>query len=130
MTKDTQQQGQGLFASLSALATTLLAIAHTRLDLLSNDLDEEKEQIFAQMVLTLVALFCFGVGVVLALILLVVTFWYTHRLLVLGGLSGCFVTFGMLLWAYGLHKAKTRPKLFAASLSELAKDRQQISSSR
>ena len=130
MSRDTQPETQGLLASLTTFATTLLAIAHTRLDLLSNDLDEEREQVFTQMVLTLVALFCFGVGVVLALILLVVTFWDTHRLLVLGGLSGCFVTLGVLVWAFALHKAKTRPRLFAASLSELSKDRQQVSSRR
>jgi uncharacterized membrane protein YqjE len=130
MTRGTQHEQLGLLASLSAFATTLLAIAHTRLDLLSNDLDEEREQVFAQMILTLVALFCLGVGVVLALILLVVTFWETHQLLVLGGLSGCFVTLGMLVWTYAQHRMKTRPRVFAASLSELTKDRQQFTSRR
>ena len=120
------RKGQGLLGSLSALAATLVAIAHTRLDLLSTDLEQEREHLFSLLVLALVAVFCLGVGVVLATILLVVAFWDTHRLLVLGGLSGFFLTMSMALWAFALHKARTKPRLFAASLSELFKDRQQL----
>lgn len=126
MAMDTPREGQGLLASLAALAATLVAIAHTRLDLLSTDLEEEREHLFSLMVLTLAALFCLGVGVVLATILLVVAFWDTHRLLVLGGLSGFFLTMSMAVWAFALHKARAKPRLFAASLSELFKDRQQL----
>jgi hypothetical protein len=35
---------------------------------------------------------------------------------------------GMALWAFALHKARAKPGLFAASLSELFKDRQQLMS--
>jgi len=76
--------------------------------------------------LAMAALFFLGVGLVLAAILLVVAFWDTHRLLVLGSLAGFFLAAGMAAGAYALHKAKTRPRLFAASLSELFKDRQQL----
>ncbi|MFZ0469937.1 MAG: phage holin family protein [Thiogranum sp.] len=128
MAMDTPREGQGLLASLTALAATLVAIAHTRLGLLSTDLEEEREHLTSLMVLALAALFCLGVGVVLATILLVVAFWDTHRLLVLAGLSGFFLTMSMALWAYALHKARAKPGLFAASLSELFKDRQQLMS--
>jgi uncharacterized membrane protein YqjE len=130
MAMDTPREGQGLLASLTALAATLAAIAHTRLELLSNDLEEEREHIFSRMVLTQAVLFCLEVAMVLATILLVVAFWDTHRLLVLGGLSGFFLTTGMAVWAFAVHKAKTRPRLFAASLSELFKDRLQLGSHR
>ena len=126
MAMDTPRESQGLLASLSALAATLVAIAHTRLDLLSNDLEEEREHIFSRMALAQAALFCLEVGTVLATILLVVAFWDTHRLLVLGGLSGFFLTMGLAVWAFALHKARARPRLFAASLSELCKDRRRL----
>ncbi|MDD4881736.1 MAG: phage holin family protein [Gallionellaceae bacterium] len=119
-------ESKGLLASLTALAATLVAMAHTRLDLLSTDLEEEREHFIAQLALALVALFCLGVGVVLGTILLVVAFWDTQRLLVLGVLTGLFLAVGVAAWRYSLHKARTKPRLFAASLTELLKDREQL----
>lgn len=94
--------------------------------LLSADLEEEREHLFSLLALTLAALFCLGVGVVLATILLVVAFWDTYRLLVLGSLAGLFLAVGFAIWAFAMHKARTKPRLFAASLLELFKDRQQL----
>jgi len=119
---------KGLLESLTGLAATLVAIAHTRLDLLSADLEEERAHLLSLLVLTLAALLCVGIGVVLVTILLVVAFWDTHRLLALGALAGFFLVTGMAVWAFALHKARTKPRLFAASLSELFKDRQQVTS--
>jgi uncharacterized membrane protein YqjE len=123
-----QDKTPRLFESLTNFAGTLLGIAHTRLDLLSVDLEEERAHIFSQLVLTLLALFCLGIGVVLAVILLVVMFWDTHRLLALAGGAGFFLIFGAAVWMSALHKARTKPRLFASSLTELGKDRQQVMS--
>lgn len=118
----------GLFESLKTLSGSLIAIAHTRLELLSNDIAEERAHLTALLVLGLVALFCLGVGVVLLTILIAVAFWETHRLAALGGLSGLFLAAGAGLVWLAMHKARTRPRLFEASLAELSKDRQQLSS--
>lgn len=126
MTEKTPGGSKGLLESLAALAATLVAIAHTRLDLLSADLEEDRERVLSLLVLTLAALFCLGVGVVLATILIVVAFWDTHRVLALSGLAGFFLAVGMAAWIFAMHKARTKPRLFAASLSELLKDRQQL----
>lgn len=126
MTEKTPCGSKGLLESLTTLAATLVAIAHTRLDLLSADLEEDREHLLSLLVLTLAALFCLGVGVVLATILLVVAFWDTHRLLVLGLLAGFFLAVGIAAWVFAMHKARTKPRLFATSLSELFKDRQQL----
>ncbi len=126
MAEKTPGESKGLLASLTTLAATLVAIAHTRLDLLSADMEEERVHLLSLLVLTLTALFCLGVGVVLATMLLVVAFWDTQRLLVLGSLAGLFLAVGMMVWMFVMHKAKTKPRVFAASLSELLKDRQQL----
>jgi len=128
MSERTPGGSKGLLESLTILAGTLVAIAHTRLDLLSVDLEEERAHLLSLLVLTLTALLCVGIGVVLATILLVVAFWDTHRLLALGALAGFYLVIGMGVWAFALHKARTKPRLFAASLSELFKDRQQLTS--
>ncbi|MHB1213806.1 MAG: phage holin family protein [Thiobacillus sp.] len=119
-------EGKGLLESLTALAATLVAVAHTRLDLLSSDLEEDRAHMVSLLGWTLIALFCLGIGVVLATILLVAAFWDTHRLLVLGSLAGFFLAAGVAMWLLVLHKARTKPRLFSASLSEFQKDRQHL----
>lgn len=119
-------ESKGLLNSLSTFAATLVAIVQTRLELLSADLEEDRAHYLSLLMLGLVALFCLGVGVVLAAILLVVVFWDTQRILVLGLLAGLFLTGGIGAGLFAMHKAKTRPKIFAASLLELFKDRQHL----
>lgn len=119
---------KGLIESLTVFTRTLIGIVHTRLDLLSTDLEEDREHLMSLLVLSLAALFCMGVGVVLATILLVAVFWDTHRLLVLGSLAVFYLALGFATWGFAMHKVKTKPRLFAASLSELYKDRKQLDS--
>jgi uncharacterized membrane protein YqjE len=128
MTEKSPGGSKGLLESLTTLAATLVAIAQTRLELLSADLDEDRAHLLSLLGLALVALFCLAVGVVLATILLVVAFWDTYRLLVLGSLAGLFLAAGIAAWAFAMHKVRTKPRVFAASLLELLKDRQQLGS--
>ena len=57
----------GLADSLKVLAATLLAIAHTRLELISIELEEQGVWLSSMLVWALVGLFCAGLGVVLVL---------------------------------------------------------------
>lgn len=121
-----QTPAKGLFDSLKGLAASLVAIAHTRLDLLSTDLEEERARLVSVLVMLFVALFCLGVGVVLLALLVVVAFWESHRLLALGGVTALFLAGGATAFGWARHKLRTKPRLFAASLAELSKDRQQL----
>ena len=115
-----------MFDSLKGFAATLVAIVHTRLDLLSTDLEEERARLASALLMLLVALFCIGLGVVLLTILIAVVFWDSHRLLALAGLTGFFLASGVTAFAYARHKLRTKPRLFAASLAELSRDRQHL----
>lgn len=126
MAAGSQAGSGGLFESLKTLAATLIGIIHTRLELLSVDIAEEREHLITLLVLAQAALFCFGVGVVLLALLVVAAFWETHRLLALGGASGLFLFVGAAMAWAAVHKTRTRPRLFAASLAELSKDRQHL----
>lgn len=128
MAEETRAGAGGLFDSLKTLSGSVVAIVHTRLELLSNDIAEERAHLTTLLVLGLIALFCLGVGVVLLAVLIAVAFWESHRLVALGGLTGFFLAGGAGLAWLALHKARTRPRLFEASLAELSKDRQQLSS--
>lgn len=128
MAHETPAGGKGLLDSLTTLAATLVAIARTRLELLSTDLEEERAHWLTLLVSALVAVFFLGMGAVLAAFFLVVVFWDTHRLLVLGLLTAGFLAVGAAAVAFAMHRARTRPKPFAASLAELGKDRQHLGS--
>lgn len=119
---------RGIFASLRALSSSLVTVVQTRLELLALDLAEERERLTVLLGLALAALFFLGVGVILLVFLVIVAFWDTHRLLVTGGLTALFLLAGGGLAALALHRLRTKPKLFSASLAELAKDRQQLNS--
>ena len=118
----------GLFDSLKVLTATLIAIAHTRLELLSTELEEERLRLSSMLVWTLVALFCAGLGVVLATLFVVLVLWDSYRLLALGIPAILFILGAALAWLVVRGKARAKPRLFAASLTELSKDREELTS--
>ena len=128
MAEESGAAAGGLFESLKTLSASLIGIVHTRLELLSTDFAEERTHLTTFLVLVLVSLFCLGVGVLLLAILIAVVFWESHRLVALGGLTGFFLAAGAGVGWLAMHKVRTKPRLFEASLAELSKDRQQLGS--
>ena len=118
----------GLFASLRNFAATAVAIARTRLELLANEMAEEKVRLSQLVVFGVVALLGLVVGTIFLAVFVTVLFWDSHRLIALGGFAALFLGMG----AYAAIQFRTRAVagsgLFSASLAELDKDRQQLSS--
>ena len=113
--------------SVRQLLSTLTSIASTRLELLANELQEERLRITQMLLFALFALFCFGVGILLLTTFIVVLFWDDHRLAVLGALSALFFALGTLMAMLLRSKAQAKSRLFSTSLAELTEDRAQLS---
>jgi uncharacterized membrane protein YqjE len=124
------QPAEGLLNSLKNLTVTLIAIIHTRLELISTDLEEGRERFISLLAMAFVSLFSLCFGAVLLTILVVVVFWDTHRLLVLGSLTGLFLIVGAILGTVVIRRLKSMPRMFEASLAELIKDHQEIDANR
>jgi uncharacterized membrane protein YqjE len=122
------EQSAGLMESVKRLVGTLSALVSTRLELLSNELQEERLHLTQMFLFAVLALFCFGLAVLLLTLFIVVLFWDDHRLAALGGLSALFFALGTLAAMLLRSKARTKTKLFSASLAELAKDREHLGS--
>jgi uncharacterized membrane protein YqjE len=120
------EQSAGLIDSLKRLASTLASIVSTRLELLANELQEERLHLTQMLLYALFAIFCFGMGLLLLTILVVVTFWDDHRFAVLGGLSILFFVLSFLMVMVLRVRAQSKSKLFSFSITELAKDREQL----
>ena len=125
-----KQPAEGLLNSLKNLTVTLIAIVHTRLELISADLEEGRERFISLLAITFISLFSLCFGTVLLTILVVVVFWDTHRILVLGSLTGLFLTVGAILGALAIRQLKSMPRMFEASLAELIKDHHEIDDNR
>ena len=113
----------GLLGSIKRLLSTLTSVASTRLELLANELYEERLHLEQMLLYFVSALFCFGMTIMLLTVFIVVLYWDDHRLLLLGGLSTVFLVAGLML-AMRLQKImQNKSKLFSVTLAELAKDK-------
>ena len=118
-------ENSGLFAALKNIGATLLASGKTRLELLSNEIEEEKLRAIQLVLMAQGMVFCFGVGVVLAVALLVVAFW-ENRLMVLGASVVLFLVLGGVFFSM-FKRATHRPdRVFSASIAELQEDIRQL----
>ena len=121
-------QAPGLLQSLRNFAATLVALLQTRLELLSTELEEERLRLSQALLWACVALAFFVLGVVMLTLFLVVLFWDAHRVLVSGLLAFIYLAIGFAAAFAARDRMRGRSKLFSASLAELAKDREQLTS--
>ncbi len=121
-------ESKGLLDSIGKLALTLTSIVHTRLALLSSEIEEDRARFVAAISIYVVAAFSLLVGFVLAIVLMVYILLQQNRLLMLAIIAALFILIGLGLAAFALYKLKTKPKLFSASLAELLKDKSMLES--
>lgn len=117
------QRSRGLFPSLRGLVATGVATLQTRLELLSTEIQEEKARVLGLLAYGAVALVLLAAGVVFLAVLLTVLLWDSHRLLALAVFATLFLGAGGLALAMALRLARSGTRPFAASLAELAQDR-------
>lgn len=115
-----------LTESLKRVAGTIFSIAQTRLELLSNELEEERLHFEQTLLYSGIALFFFGLSIMLFTVFVVVAFWDSQRLLVIGSLAALFFIAGLLVWNASRNLIRKKSKLFSASLTELSSDRNQL----
>lgn len=114
----------GLLAALRNTAVTLVATARTRVELVGNELETERLRLVRSLILGLCALFCFGIGLLLLIALVLVIHWES-RLLVLSGLGVSFMVAGTLLFS-AMKRSSRRHQAFAATIAELEEDLRQL----
>jgi uncharacterized membrane protein YqjE len=116
----------GLFQSLSNFASTVVAIAHTRLQLLTTELQEEVRQVGAILLWAFIAVFAALIALFLGALAIIFVFWDTHRgavsLAMIAGFLGIAAAAALTLRS----KLRSKPPLLDDTLAELAKDRDQL----
>lgn len=112
-----------LLFALKNIAATLLAGGKARLELLANEIEVEKLRATEFLLALFAMAFCFGLGIVLAVILLAALFW-EQRLAVLAASALLFLLLGLFLLAR--LKRESRQRIFADSMAELERDLQEL----
>jgi len=78
-------------------------------------------------VMVISTLFFLFFGLVMLALLIVIYSWETERILALSLLTASFLVIGFILAFVVSRSLKTMPRLFEATITELAKDRQELS---
>lgn len=115
----------GLFSALRNIAATLLAGGKTRLELLGNEIEAEKQRAVYLFVMAQAMLFCCGVGVLLAVALLTALFW-DNRVAVLGATCASFLVLAWFFYSRVTRETQRAEGVFAASIAELQEDLRQL----
>jgi len=118
---------EGIFASVKNLAATFVAIGHTRLELLGNEIALEKQRFLGLILLSQALMFCLALGVILLVALVALLFW-DQRLLVVALMAMFFLGLAGYLYVAVRRLLHPPESVFASSLAELAEDVRQLKS--
>jgi uncharacterized membrane protein YqjE len=121
-------RSKGFFEPFRAFLATFVGLIHTRLDLISTELEEERERLKEILLLGAISFFCLSLGIVLLTLFFVVIFWDTYAFYVLGGFVLLYLGLGVIVGLIARRKTLSKPRLLSATLSELAKDRDRLRS--
>ena len=116
----------GLLRSLRGLLATLVGTARTRLELLQVELEEEKLRLAGIGVLAVAAVFFLALAVLVFTFFMILLFWDTHRVLVSGLIALAYLVVGLGCAVAARQRARSKSKLFAASLAQLDADRERL----
>jgi len=124
---DAKERGIGLLGSLKALVATMVAIAHTRLELFGEELQEEITRLGSLLVWGYVALFFASLAVWFLCLSILIAFWDTpYRLVVAGSLAAFFFVLAAVAVAFVVNLLQSKKRLFDASLGELERDEAEL----
>lgn len=113
----------GLLGSVRSLADNLLGSVHDRIELISVELQEEKQRVIQIFVWISAAIFTGMMAIAFASFTVVFLFWESARLAALGGLTLLYTAAAVATVLTLRRQIARQPKPFAASLQELKNDR-------
>src|SRR3954451_17836340 len=104
----------GIIETVRSFLASWVAVVKTRVEIVSVEIEEQREWIEQLMLLALGALFCLSLGLILLTLLIVVLFWESHPLWVLGGFAFLYLGAGAVFLTTLRQKIKAKPRIFSA----------------
>lgn len=113
----------GLLNSLRRALSTLVEILHDRIELITTELEEQKLRAAQIAMASFLTLFFLSLAIIFGTLAVVVVFWETYRLAVLAGFAALYLVLGVIAALVWRVRSRARPRLLAATLTELRRDR-------
>jgi uncharacterized membrane protein YqjE len=120
---------EGFFQSLRSWFAALKSAVHTRLELFVTELEEERERLKQALLLCLLVFFGVSLGFILLNVFLIAVFWQAGWIYAIGAMAALYLAIGVAAGLMLRNRILTRPRLFGASLAELAKECDRLRSS-
>ncbi|MES2299870.1 MAG: phage holin family protein [Pseudomonadota bacterium] len=111
-----------MLESIGRLGATLVAVLQTRLELAAVEVEEESLRYLGYLLMSLLALFLFGIAIVLLAFFVILLFWDSHRIEAVLGLALLFGVGSAVLGARVRAAIGSKPRLLAHTFAELNKD--------
>jgi uncharacterized membrane protein YqjE len=127
---DAPASAVGLLHSLTHFVGTLVGVLHTRLELLTTEVQEEVQRTAGLLIWAFVAAFAAMMALFLAALAVIFVFWDTHRLLAALLMVALFVSIAVVGAVTLSKRLKNRPRLLSGTLAELARDRDHLRANR
>jgi uncharacterized membrane protein YqjE len=121
-------RAKGLLGSLQQLIGSFAEVLHTRIEILSAELEGQGRRVRNLLLCEIVALYFLGLGLLMVTLLVIMAAWETHRIAALAGFAGLYLSLGIGAALLLRHMRRRQPRLFSATLAELAKDRDHLAS--
>lgn len=112
----------GLLGSLRSALASLLELAHTRLELLSVEMEARLLNSRYLMMWSVLALFSASLAMLMLAFTLLIVFWDTHRLAAACAITAFFLILALAAALVVRRRVRERPRLLAATINELKRD--------
>jgi uncharacterized membrane protein YqjE len=111
-----------LFATAGRIASTLVAMVGTRLELAAVEFQEDARRLLGYLAWSLLAVFLAAGSTMLAALFVILLFWDTYRLQAVAGMAALLGVAALLIVSSVRSKLNAQTPLFADTLAELRKD--------
>lgn len=111
-----------LFAAAGRIASTLVAMVGTRLELAAVEFQEDARRLLGHLVWSLLAVLLAVFALMLATLFVIVLFWDDYRLQAIGALTVLYALGAALILMKVRAGLNAQPPLLAATLAELRND--------
>jgi uncharacterized membrane protein YqjE len=111
-----------LFAAAGRIASTLVAMVGTRLELAAVEFQEDARRLLGYLAWSLLAVFLAAGAILLAVLFVILLFWESYRLQAVAGMAVLLAAGAGLIVMSVRAKLHAQTPLFAATLAELRND--------
>ena len=112
----------GLFDSLRSLIATLIAMAHTRVELFGTEIEEEVRRVVTLMLGGVLVLALASLALLFSGLVVIAAYWDTHRVAAAVSVAVGFIVLAAVSYLALRERTRRRSRLLSSTLDELERD--------